>query len=778
MDNGIITERICVYGIVQGVGFRPFVSRAADRAGVRGSVCNRGSYVEIFAQGTRAEIDGLMHSLQHEAPERSAILKIDERPYDSDVVYERFDIVDSAREKGAIFVSPDIAICPKCKSELYDRNDRRYLHPFINCTACGPRLTILDSMPYDRERTSMGEFPMCPKCNYEYITPETRRYDAQPVCCNDCGPEVYIVGTDISGREAITAARKKIREGGIIAIKGIGGFHLCCDATNEIAVMRLRKLKPRPSKPFAVMAKDLDTARREAVITPEQEEILDGHQKPIILLEKCAGGKLAPSIAPDNPKVGIMLPYAPVQLLLFDYDDGLEMPDVFVMTSANVSGAPIVRDDETALKEISHMVDMILSNNRKIRMRADDTVMDFYDGKPYMIRRSRGYAPLPFMLDDSLKGTTLGIGGELKNTFCLSFDNLFYPSPYVGDMADVRTVRALEETVERMSQLLEIRPEIIACDLHPRYNTVVVAESLAKEWDVPLIRIQHHYAHVLSCMAENEYLEPVIGVSFDGTGYGTDGTIWGGEILRASCTGFERLGHIAGFPQAGGDLSAKEGWRIAAGMIHRIEKDMSVGQKIAEKLKLCSSEEFDLIGRMIDHNINTITSTSAGRLFDAVSAILGIRRTSSFEGEASMTLQFAAERYAAENGMIPGAGSLPDGIINMNEGSIVLPSGDIVRDMIESRLSGVQPDVLAWKFHNVLAAEIVEACRRASEITGLRTVALTGGVFQNRVLLAICDSQLKRDGFKVLKHSMLPANDGGIALGQALAAAVHLQKMK
>ena len=535
-----------VYGIVQGVGFRPFVSRIADSCGISGSVCNKGPFVEIFAEGTQEQVSEFRRRLTADAPDRSSILKVDETSAEPTGSTE-FKIIHSAKVKGDIFVSPDIATCPKCRAELFDPKDRRYLHPFINCTACGPRVTILDSMPYDRERTSMGEFPMCPECNFEYTHPKTRRYHAQPVCCNDCGPELYIPGTDIRGTDALLKTRDVIRSGGIAAIKGIGGFHLCCDARNADAVFRLRSLKDRPFKPFAVMLKDIETAKRECEVLPGQEEFLDGPQKPILLLKKKADGKMTPAVAPDNPNIGVMLPYAPVQMLLFDYPDGKPMTDCFVMTSGNPRGAPICRSDEEAVRVLSKMCDIILSNNRKIRLRADDSVMSWHDGKPYMIRRSRGYAPLPFMVSKGFKGSVLAVGGELKNTFCLAKDDLLYPSPYIGDMADLRSVEALTQAVDRMSRLLEIEPEAVVCDMHPRYNSTMFAHEYAKKHNIPCIEVQHHYAHILSCMAENDYHEPVIGVSFDGTGYGTDGSIWGGEFLLAEETGFKRAGSLGTF---------------------------------------------------------------------------------------------------------------------------------------------------------------------------------------------------------------------------------------
>jgi len=753
-----------VYGIVQGVGFRPFISRLADRHGILGSVANRGSYVEIFACGEDDELDAFKAGIEAEAPPRSAILKVTSRDIsDKAPAYHDFQIIESTAERGDIFVSPDIATCPECRRELFDRGNRRYMHPFINCTACGPRLTILDAMPYDRERTSMKEFPMCPECEFEYTHPETRRYDAQPVCCNDCGPEVYIVGTDIRGRDAITRARQAVIDGEIVAIKGIGGFHLCCDATSEEAVARLRRLKRRPAKPFAIMARSLEAVDRICSIPSDSvRELLDGHSKPIVLLERINEGVLASSVAPDNPKVGVMLPYAPVQMLMFDYNDDLDIgTDYFVMTSGNVSGAPICRTDEDAVAELSDFCDVILSHNRTIRLRADDSVVDVYKDEPYMIRRSRGFAPLPVMTEEEIEASVLAVGGELKNTFCIGKDQLLYESPFVGDMADVRTVRALNESIDRMAELLETEPEVAVCDLHPKYNTTEVAERYADKHNIPLIRLQHHYAHILSCMAENDYTDEVIGLSMDGTGYGTDGTIWGGEVLLARRDGFERLSHIDPFMQAGGDLSAKEGWRIAASMISSLFGDDA--EVISENLGICSGSEFKLIRTMTERGINSVKSTSAGRLFDAVSAILGVRRASSFEGEAATTLQFRA---------MEAKGELKYSGQNRGDGSIA--SGEIVKWLVGEMLQATDKDQtqreLAWAFHEAFAREMADSALYWSEKTGIKTIALSGGVMQNTLLLGMLEEYLEERELKVIRHHMIPPNDGGIALGQALYA--------
>lgn len=751
------TEMIRVYGIVQGVGFRPFVSREASDLGLCGTVANKGSYVEIHAQGSEKAVEELKKALENRPPERSVIMEIisaraDEPPFDS------FEIIDSEKEKGDIFVSPDIAVCEKCKGELFDKTNRRYLHPFINCTQCGPRLTIMDSMPYDRVRTTMADFPMCKDCEEEYTDPATRRYDAQPVCCNKCGPEVYIIGSEKKGAEAITATREAVMAGKIIAVKGIGGFHLCCDAKNESTVKRLRKLKNRPAKPLAVMLKDISAARRECDFGEVQEKLLIGWQKPIVLLDKKTSGSLCESVAPDNPTVGVMLPYAPLHLLLFDYDDGVEMTDSLVMTSGNVRGAPICRNDEDALSEIAGFCDLILSHNRRILIRSDDTVMDTFEGKPYIIRRSRGYAPLPVMTSCSDKGQTLAIGGELKNTFCIRKGSLYYLSSYVGDMADIRTVKALEESVKRMCELLEATPQNVVCDMHPKYNTVAFAEGL----DLPLKKVQHHYAHILSCMAENDCSEKVIGVSYDGTGFGTDGTIWGGEILLCDRTGFERMGSIKPFMQVGGDLSSKEGWRIAAMIAGSAYGER--GGEICEKLGICTAKEYKLLSIMAEKKVNAVSSTSAGRLFDAASAVLGIRRSLTFEGEASMALQFAAEKFSRE----------PFGIYEPmekltaeKEGRIMLCTQALIKRLCQGMQNGEDKNRLAYEFHSLLADMTVQACKIISERTGIKVCALSGGVFQNKLLLKMVKCRLEKMGLRVLIHSLVPANDGGIALGQA-----------
>ena len=778
------TCKLKIFGIVQGVGFRPFVSRTANALGVTGDVCNKGSYVEVRAQGTKGALQNFRRKLETEPPERAVILKILQNSMEEAPWFRDFQIVESAHESGDVFVSPDIAICPKCQTELFDKTDRRYLHPFINCTSCGPRLTILDSMPYDRERTSMGAFPMCPACRYEYTHAETRRYDAQPVCCNDCGPHVYLLGGEERDHAAITRARHVLQAGGIVAVKGIGGFHLACDARKEAAVQRLRERKNRPQKPFAVMLRGLDAVRRECRLSDAQKAHLDNHQKPIVLLEKSGSGKIAASVAPAMPSLGVMLPYTPLHLLLFSLPDELaDFTDSLVMTSGNPSGAPICRTDENVRETLSSIADLILSHDREIRLRADDSVMDFYDGAPYMIRRSRGYAPLPLMLSADFQGSVLGIGGELKNTFCLAKNSLFYPSPYLGDMSDLRTLQALRQALPRMERLLAINPAAVAADLHPRYETSRFAETLG----LPVFKVQHHHAHVLSVMAENDHLAPVIGVSFDGTGYGTDETIWGGEILLSTTRDFQRIASLAPFFHAGGDLAAREGWRLAVSLLHLCcgRDDALV---LSQELELATEKKASSVIFQQEHGLNTTISTSAGRLFDAVSALLGIRRISTYEGEAAVYLQFAAEA-AEKAGKSAQADALlarwkadgtlqappTESAITITDGRFLLASNSLFRHLLQHRLQKEPSDLLALAFHRGLAAAIRDACKNAREMTGCSTAALTGGVFQNTLLLRLTQRELEDEGFRVLHHSMIPTNDGGIAVGQALFAMQQMQ---
>lgn len=766
--------RIRIFGIVQGVGFRPFVSRLAQQRKLCGSVCNKGSFVEVHVLGDAPELDAFLSELKSRAPERAVILKMDVAE-ETPETWTDFRITDSEHRAGDIFVSPDIAVCKKCQTELYDAGNRRYLHPFINCTDCGPRLTILRQMPYDRARTTMGEFSMCPQCAAEYACVGDRRYDAQPVCCPSCGPQVYLLGEPkIRGAQAILRTRDVLRSGGIAAVKGIGGFHLCCDASNAAAVARLRERKHRPAKPFAVMARNLDTAKLLIETDETVERLLDSPQKPIVIGKKRsgAGAFVAEETAPETPTLGVMLPYAPLQLLLFSYPtDPSEktFPSVLVMTSGNLGGAPICRDDADAAEQLAGICDVILSHDREILTRADDSVIEAAGGEPFFIRRSRGYAPLPVAVCERLRGQVLAVGGELKNAFCIAKDAYLYMSAHVGDLSDARAETALAETSGRMQALLEAEPSVVACDLHPAYHSAAYAASLG----LPVVQVQHHYAHILSCMAENDALDArVIGAAFDGTGYGTDGSIWGGELLLCDTESFRRLGSVAPFIQNGGDAAAREGWRIAVSLLLRMY-DVSQAADLAEQLALCSGQTVCMLAAAQQQGIGCVTSTSAGRLFDAVCALLGIKTASSYEGEAAQALQYAAQAASPQDVRVWEAQA--ESLFMLREQTqgqteFVLDDTALWEWLVRARLSGVPTEVSAYVFHAALADGIVRGCVWSRAHYGVQTAALSGGCFCNRLLLTLVRERLRSEGFRVLTHRVVPANDGGLALGQAVAA--------
>ncbi len=804
-----VQHRIKIYGIVQGIGFRPFVKRLADECHIGGDVRNRGAYVEIHAAGNDQDVRVFEERIRQEAPPAAAFVRFDVQEI-SFMENDHFAILQSIQEAGPRFVSPDLAICSDCEQEMQDVRNRRYLHPFINCTNCGPRLTIIEELPYDRIRTSMRDFPMCPRCKAEYQAPSNRRFHAQPICCRDDGPHLWTVAgcADVTEAEeksgilqgmkaeaepkgdqaTMRAVREVIRRGGIAAVKGIGGFHLVCDAKNDAAVRRLRRLKHRPAKPFALMMKDVKTARRYCSISPREEEILTGSAKPILLLEKReAVQDISASAAPEQPQLGVLLPYTPLHRLLFFAPEETKLPEVLIMTSGNGSGAPICRTNEEALRDLSPLCDVILLHNREIRMRADDSVMRLVDDRPFMIRLSRGYAPLPLTAGEREEAPLLAVGGELKNAFVLSRDGLYYPSAYIGNLGDERSLEALKMAVSGMERLLAIKPSAIVCDLHPAYTSSAFAKDYAKKHELRLLEVQHHFAHVRACTAEHDcWDEEVIGVAFDGTGFGTDRTIWGGEFLLAKPDSFVRVGSLEPFFLAGGDAAAKEGWRAAVDLLRGIYGEDS---PVFEHLRLCDKEKRSGILAMLRYHFNTIETTSAGRLFDAVAAILQLRQASSFEGEASCALEYAAERYERRQ-----VGCISNGIsIELNpwtqedEGqsagmgysrrSFVISVRNILKAAVEAALTGekAKAEEAAFAFHLYMAEAVAAGCNVCRKKSGIGKVALSGGVFQNRLLTRLCREALEREGFIVLTHSRIPANDGGIAFGQAAAAQQYIR---
>ncbi|MBQ9536928.1 MAG: carbamoyltransferase HypF [Desulfovibrionaceae bacterium] len=777
------TLSLQIVGLVQGVGFRPFVHRLALEHHFHGSVANKGSFVDIQLQTAAKDPElaeqAFVQDLLAKAPARAQIMHITSNYIDVPACND-FQIIPSINEDGAIFVSPDIATCELCTKELFDKTNRRYLHPFINCTNCGPRLTILDAMPYDRERTSMHKFPMCTACANEYTSKESRRYDAQPVCCNECGPEVFLLGTQHKGLAAITKVRELLLNDAIVAIKGIGGFHLACNASSEKAVASLRARKHRPAKPFAVMFRDLQSLKTCCKVPDTALTLLTNWQKPIVLLPKIQSATaLAPALAPDNPYLGVMLPYTPLHLLLFLLPDHLPPLTCLVMTSANISGVPICHTTDAAEKELAGIADYILTHNRTIRLRSDDSVVALEQHKPFLLRRSRGYAPLPIMVDGLSAPPILAMGADLKNTICIAKDGFFYLSPHIGDLADIRAQEALMATYKRFAELFRIQPQYVACDSHPLYHS----RRLASELGLPVIEIQHHYAHIVACLAEHNCQDEVLGVALDGTGYGIDGTIWGGELLQASYAGFKRLGSLDKFPLTGGDLAAKEGYRVAVSLLQTLYgTEDAVG--FSEKLGLCSLKEAQIQAHLTAKSINTVPTTSAGRLFDAVSALLGFLSKSSFEGEAACKLQFAAER--ASKAKIP---TLPEEIAARlsgellpvpldKDGHITLKLQDLLKTLIDAQLQGLPQDILALYFHHYLAQGVTQLCLEAQKTTGISTCALGGGVFQNSLFRQLCCQYLRKENFKVLIPTEIPANDGGIALGQAVALSWQLAKKK
>ena len=587
----------------------------------------------------------------------------------------------------------------------------------------------------------MKNFPMCEKCSEEYFNKNSRRFDAQPICCNDCGPQIFLKNSPEKNLDAIKKIRKIIFDGGIVAIKGIGGFHLACDAKNFSAVQRLREKKFRPQKPFAVMFKNISAVEKYCFLSETEKNFLDSPQKPIILLRKKNNYALSKNVAPEINKIGAFLPYTPLHLLIFDFPDEIKnFPDALIMTSLNFSGNPIEIDDDFEFD-----CDEILTHDRKILLRADDSVMDFIKNSPSMIRRSRGYAPLPIFIEKSKKISVLAIGGELKNSFSLAKNNLIYSSPYIGDAKNLKTLEILEKSIARMSDLLEISPEKIICDTHPRYQTVKFAEKISAEKNISLEKIQHHYAHILSNLAENNFFGEVIGVAMDGTGFGDDGTVWGGEFFICDAKNYRRVDKISKFLQAGGDKSSVDCWRSAISMM----KD----KNLAFEMKLTAEKNILAQKFLLEKNINCVESTSCGRLFDAVAAILKICEKNSYEGEAAMKLQSCAENFVGEV-----------------EVKNIFSTQELFDKILEKVLNGENKNFLAKYFHEGLAEIIFEKILEISLREKIFTVALSGGVFQNIFLTEKILSKLSKTNLQVLLNKMIPANDGGISVGQAFFA--------
>ncbi len=747
--------RIHIDGIVQGVGFRPFVYGLARRLDLCGWVRNTSAGVDIEVDGSQSALALFVDGLRREAPPLAQIdsIQVQAVPLNG---FEDFEIVTSQPVDAAFQpISPDVSLCDDCLHELLDPKDRRYRYPFINCTNCGPRFTIIKDVPYDRPLTTMADFAMCPACRAEYEDPLDRRFHAQPVACPQCGPQIWCLINGqfrADGDEAIRMARGQIREGRILAVKGLGGFHLACDATNADAVETLRQRKGRVDKPFALMMPDLETVRRYCKVSPAEAELLESHQRPIVVLDRRPEAPLSTALAPGQATVGVMLPYTPLHVLLLQPQPGF--PEALVMTSGNLSEEPIATDNDEALARLSPMADAFLLHNRKIETRCDDSVVRVAGAAIYPIRRSRGYAPAPLHLPIDMP-SVLATGAELKNTFCLTRDRYAFLSHHIGDLENYETLQAFESGIHHFERLFRVSPELIAYDLHPDYLATRYAKARS-ETSLPSLGIQHHHAHVAAGMADAglDGSARVLGVAFDGTGYGDDGLIWGGEFLWSDYLGYERLFHLRAFPMAGGDAAVRQPWRLALGMLEQFGFNWDTSLAPAA---YASKAQRTILAQQLAKGLNAPLTTSMGRLFDAVASLIGLRHEVNYEGQAAIELEAIAspeERGAYAFGF---------------EGNEIDPA-PVVSAIVEDLRIGVPTPLISARFHHGLADMVSEACLRARQAHGVKTVVLSGGVWQNRLLLEQVISDLDQQAFDVIVHRQVPANDGGLALGQAVIA--------
>jgi hydrogenase maturation protein HypF len=765
---------ISVRGVVQGVGFRPFVYGLAVEHNLKGWVYNTSEDVKIEVEGEAEAIEQFELELEAKAPPLAHIegVTIEYHPL---LGYKNFEIRHSQAQEGKYqLISPDVATCQACLGELLNPEDRRYRYPFTNCTNCGPRFTIIEDMPYDRPQTTMRYFQMCPQCQAEYDNPLDRRFHAQPNACPKCGPQVELVDKQgnlvaptESGLNSIAAASQLLKEGKIVAIKGLGGFLLACDATNDTVVKTLRQRKKRSSKPFAIMVTNIDEAKRHCYVSPEEENLLTSPQSPIVLMRWREDSSVSREVAPNLRFLGIMLPYTPLHHILLR-DTGLPL----VMTSGNLSEEPIARDNDEALRRLSGIADYFLIHNRDIYSRYDDSVAIVERGTDQLIRRARSYAPYPIRLPFEAK-QVLGCGAEEKNTFCLTKDNYAFLSQHIGDMENMETLEHFDSTVSLYKRLFHIEPEIIAHDLHPDYLATKYARELG-ESGIKLIPVQHHHAHIASCMADNGLESPVIGVAFDGTGMGADGNIWGGEFLVADYRNFNRVGHLEYLPLPGGDAAVKRPYRTAIGYILTLLGEDAFNHDLPV-MREVDDMEIEIIKRQIERKINSPLSSSMGRLFDAISALLGIRGEIDYEGQAAVELEMAAHssvvaRRVSAEAISHAQESYPYRIVE-DEGIRIVYLRDLLSAVIEDLHQGISKRRISVKFHNTVAQMINETCHLIADETPMVSgVALSGGVFQNRLLLRKTVSLLESSGFQVFTHRQVPCNDGGISLGQAVIA--------
>jgi hydrogenase maturation protein HypF len=742
----MVRKLIKARGIVQGVGFRPFVYRLARAHGLAGYVANSSAGVTVEVEGEAAEVERFLDEFREQAPVLSQIDEVsvaDLAPAGD----SGFAIRQSGEESGQfVLVPPDIATCEDCRRDFTDPANRRYQYPFTNCTNCGPRYTIIEDIPYDRPATTMSVFPMCEACRSEYENPADRRFHAQPNACPACGPWLELWDGDslVAGRrDALDQVRALLRDGRIVAIKGLGGFHLACDAENDGAVRRLRQRKRRSDKPFALMARDMGQVERFCRVSGPERTALLGPRRPIVILDRRPEAAISAAVAPGNNTVGVMLPYTPLHHLLFD-----GALNVLVMTSGNISEEPIVSRNEEVRPRLGDLADSYLLHNRAIRTRVDDSVVRVYAGGERVLRRSRGFAPLSIELGMSVP-QVLATGAELKNTFCLTKDHYAILSQHIGDLENFETLEFFEETLAHMRRFFRVQPVAVAHDLHPGYLSTRIAQGMS---DLVRVGVQHHHAHIAACMAENRLRDKVIGVAFDGTGYGTDGQMWGGEFLVCDYAGFERRAHFRYVPMAGGDMAIREPWRMAVAWLRE-----AFGAALPELPFLASipDRKRAVVNAMLARGVQTVATSSCGRLFDAVAAILGLRLETNFEGQAAMELECIAAPGIEEPYPFETEGTAID----------FRPT---IKQIVAEMKQGVAPNVISARFHSTVAAVVVETCTGIRTAEHLNRVCLSGGTFQNRRLTERCLQLLNVNGFEVYLHAHVPANDGGISLGQAV----------
>lgn len=735
--------KLTVKGIVQGVGFRPFIYSLAKKYALNGFVLNNTEGVEIEVEGEPQNLREFIKDIRRASPPISSIEAIEETQLPL-FGYKEFVIKESAKKDvSSLLISPDIATCDDCLRELFDPKDRRLGYPFINCTNCGPRFTIIKDIPYDRPRTTMSKFVMCKDCREEYEDPENRRFHAQPNACHVCGPKIFLLdraGKEIRGNPIKETARL-LRQGKIVAIKGLGGFHLACDASNYEAVSRLRQRKYREDKPLAIMARDLNSIKEVCQVSKEEAKLLCSPRRPIVLLKKRHTRTIAENVAPNNNYLGVMLPYTPVHTLIMR-----ESNLFLIMTSGNISDEPIIYENDVAMEKLNSIADYFLLNNRDIYTRCDDSVARVFKNKEMLLRRSRGYVPYPVKLAFNFDSEILATGAHLKNTFCLGRENYAFLSHHIGDLENVEALKAFEQGIEHFKHLFYINPKIVAYDLHPRYLSTQYALSIE---GVRKIGVQHHFAHIASCLAENKISDKVIGVAFDGTGYGLDGRIWGGEFIIGNLKKLERVGHFKYVGMPGGEAAIKEPWRMAlAYLLYAFGDD-------ANKFKEFDAQKFELLKK----GINAPLTSSVGRLFDGISSILGIRDFANYEGQPAVELEMISDESVDETYEFE---------IQNENGMIIVDPKPMILQIVKDRDEGKELSEIGGKFHNFVRDAILGVCSILRNKYNINKVALSGGVFQNMLLLEKTYDSLLEKGFEVYIQRLVPTNDGGISLGQAV----------